>query len=345
MRSRVLMTGAGAPGGPGIIKALNELDFVDLFIADANENASGRFLLFEKFIKIPPADEENFCNEILNICIQYNIEVIFPLVTRELFKLSKNIQLFSENNIQVIVSNFESLVIANDKCRLYEHLAKCQIELPKYRVVNSYSDFLDAVDYIGYPQQPFCLKPGISNGSRGIRIVDDSIDRFSLLFDHKPNSIYMGFDELNNILQQKQFPELLVSEVLPGDEITIDTIVDKNEVKLILPRKRTKMSGGISVSGEFFYDSGVFDYAERILKSMTLCGPIGIQMKKNSQGYYRILEINPRIQGTSVAAKGLGINLPELVVRNILQLNTTYPNIQAIKWGTKFFRYYDEVFF
>jgi carbamoyl-phosphate synthase large subunit len=339
------MTGAGAPGGPGIIKALNKLDFVDLFIADADENASGRFLLLDKFVKIPSANEENFCYEILKICIERNIEVIFPLVTRELFKLSQNIQLFSDHNIRVIVSDYESLQTANDKCRLYEHLARRQIELPKYRVVNSYSEYLDAITYIGYPQKPFCIKPGISNGSRGIRIVDETIDRFSLLFDYKPNSIYMGFDELGIILQQRQFPELLVSEVLPGDEITIDTVVDKNNVKLILPRKRLKMNAGISVAGEFFYDREVISYTQRILKTLELSGPIGIQMKKNSEGHYRILEINPRIQGTSVAAMGLDINLPELVVRNALQMDNKYPGVDEIRWGTKFFRYYDEIFF
>jgi hypothetical protein len=46
-----------------------------------------------------------------------------------------------------------------------------------------------------------------------------------------------------------------------------------------------------------------------------------------------------------VAAMGLGIKLPELAVRNALQLENKYPKPNQISWGTKFFRFYDEVFY
>lgn len=342
---KVLMTGAGAPGGPGIIQNLIKLNYIDLFIADANEEATGKYLIPEKFIRIPHADDILFCEEILNLCVQKEINIIFPLVTRELLKFSEKLEFFQKKGIHVIVSSFDSLNIAINKCRLYEHLNCKQIELPKFKVAKNYNEFLDAIAFIGYPDQPFCIKPGLSNGSRGIRIVDNTVDRFDLLFNYKPDSLYMDFSELTNILKKKQFPELLVSEVLPGEEITIDVIIDDRKPQLILPRKRLKMISGISVKGEFFYDETVIKYVTQIVDSLDLDGPIGIQLKQNSLGEYRILEINPRIQGTSVAALGLGINLPELIIRNALNLKNDYPPPGQIKWGTKFFRFYDEIFY
>jgi carbamoyl-phosphate synthase large subunit len=344
MTYKVLMTGAGAPGGPGIIKSLLNLDYIDLFIADANDNASGRYLLTEKFFRIPTADDLSFCDQVLNLCLQIGINVVFPLVTKELLQFSKNVETFRKHNITIIVSEKKSLATAVNKCRLYEHLNENNIELPKFKVAKTYNEFSEAAKFIGYPEKPFCIKPGFSNGSRGIRIIDNSIDKFDLLFNHKPDSLYIGFDELNSILKQKEFPELLISEVLPGEEITVDTIINNDRIELILPRKRLKMISGISVQGEFFYDEKIIDYVKRILNSLKLSGPIGIQLKQNADGDYRILEINPRIQGTSVAAKGLGINLPGLVVRNALALQNKYPSASEIKWGTRFFRFYDEVF-
>lgn len=344
MSYKVLMTGAGAPGGPGIIKSLLNLDYIDLFIADENDNASGRYLLPEKFFRIPKADDLSFCDQVLNLCLQIGINVVFPLVTKELLHFSKNVETFRKHNITIIVSEKNSLATAVNKCRLFEHLNEKNIELPKFKVVKTYNEFSEAVKFIGYPEKPFCIKPGFSNGSRGVRIVDNTIDKFDLLFNHKPDSLYIGFDELNSILKQKEFPELLISEVLPGEEITVDTIINNDRIELILPRKRLKMISGISVQGEFFYDEKVIDYVKRILNSLKLSGPIGIQLKQNANGDYRILEINPRIQGTSVAAKGLGINLPGLVVRNALTLQNKYPSVGEIKWGTRFFRFYDEVF-
>lgn len=344
MSYKVLMTGAGAPGAAGIIKSLLDLDYLDLFIADANDDASGKYLVPQKFFRIPKADDPSFCKQVLSLCIQKEIDVVFPLVTKELLLFSEYAELFKKNNITTIVSEKKSVAIAVNKCRLYEHLTNYKIELPKFKLATNYTEFLEAVKFIGYPEKPFCIKPGFSNGSRGIRIVDNSIDKFDLLFNYKPNSLYIGFDELACILEHQEFPELLISEVLPGTEITVDTIINNDRIELILPRKRQKMVNGISVQGEFFYDKKVFDYVKQILGSLKLNGPIGIQLKQNSNGDYFVLEINPRIQGTSVAAKGLGINLPELVVRNALKLPNEYPSVNNIKWGTKFFRFYDEVF-
>lgn len=345
MKYKVLMTGAGAPGGPGIIKCLQKLDYLDLFIADANDEAIGKYLLPGKFASIPKADDPLYCSTVLNWCIQNKIDVVFPLVTKELLQLSKNIHAFEKEKIKVIVSEEHSLAIAVNKCRLYEHLSKNNIPLPKFMVAKNHQQFLDAVGFMGYPQKPFCVKPGFSNGSRGIRIVDSSIDKFDLLFNYKPNNLYIQFEELDSILKQQQFPELLVSEVLPGEEITIDTITNDGRTELILPRKRLRMINGISVQGEFFYDEKVIQYTKQILKSLKLNGPIGIQMKQDVNGDYRILEINPRIQGTSVAALGLNINLPELAVRNVLNLPNQYPSVNDIKWGARFSRFYEEVFY
>jgi carbamoyl-phosphate synthase large subunit len=345
MKYKVLMTGAGAPGGPAIIKSLLQLDYIDLFIADASDDATGKYMLPEKFFLIPKADTPGFIEEILSICVQNQINLIFPLVTRELFKFSEHLAVFRSNEINVIVSERTALTIAVNKCRLYEHLSKQQIELPKFKIAGNHQEFLEAINFIGFPDKPFCVKPGLSNGSRGIRIVDNSINKFDLLFNYKPNSIYMDFDELNSILKQNNFPELLVSEVLPGEETTVDTMIDQGKIQLILPRKRLKIIDGITVSGEFFHDEALINYVERILGSLQLNGPIGIQLKKNSNGDYRVLEINPRIQGTSVAAAGLGINLPELILRSALNLERKYPPVNQIKWGTKFFKFYDEVFY
>lgn len=85
---KVLMTGAGAPGGPGIIKALQKDRDIELWTADADDYASGRFLN-ARFVKLPKADSPNFIGFILEFCLITGIQVIFPLVTMELFKFAK----------------------------------------------------------------------------------------------------------------------------------------------------------------------------------------------------------------------------------------------------------------
>jgi carbamoyl-phosphate synthase large subunit len=339
----VLLTGAGAPGGPGIIKAIKQSPQINVVAADADEFAAGRFLT-EKFELIPRASDANFIPEIRRICSRHNIHVVFPLVTNELFLFALHKKEFIEAGIKVVVSDNDSLQLANNKRMLYEHLDKKDILVPQFHSVKTVEEFIAAAKALKYPGMDFCFKPCVSNGSRGFRIVSQTRNEFDLLFNQKPANAYITFEKAVEILSSKPFPELIATELLPGDEFTIDTILDKGELKIILPRKRIKMREGISIRGEFVDHTEIINYCRKILGSLHLHGPIGIQVKQARDGTFKILEINPRIQGTSVAALGMQINLPLMAIYQELGLDTGELK-SKVKWGTKFTRYYDEVFY
>lgn len=340
---RILITGAGAPGGPGIIKALRTTTEVHVLVADADENACGRFLV-NSFEKIPHANDAGFIPEVLRICEKHAIDVIFPLVTKELFHLARHKKTFAAKGIRIIVSDDEMLQLANNKRMLYEHLQRQQIITPEFFVVHSPEAFMEAAAKLGYPEKPFCFKPSVSNGSRGFRVVSQQVNEMDLLFNYKPNNTFMAYEKAVEILSSGPFPEILVTEYLPGEEYTVDALLKDGELKLMLPRHRLQMREGISIRGEFVAKPEIMDYTKAILGSMHLHGPVGVQMKQGADGLFKILEINPRIQGTSVAAMGLDINLPLMaVLQEFNQDITVMP--EQIRWGTKFVRYYQEVFY
>jgi len=336
------MTGAGAPGGPGILKALRKNPEFDITVADADEAASGRFL-GKRFLKVPFAKDPSFVSSITHFCREEGTDIVFPLVTRELFKFAAEKNCFSEAGVRVIVSDEEGLQIANDKSKLYTHLWQHDILTPDFEVVGTAEALEEAVIRLGYPKRPVVIKPSVSNGSRGVRILTEEIDAFDLLFNHKPNTYYSTLPEVLKIIKGREIPEMLVSEHLPGDEYTVDTMVKNGEPQIVIPRLRQRMIGGISVRGRFEENQEIIDYCRQIIGSMNLHGPIGLQVKRGADGRYKILEINPRIQGTSVAAIGAGINLPEWAVLQELGRDANIP--KTVKWGTAFSRYYEEVFY
>lgn len=341
---RVLMTGGGAPGAAGIIGCLREDSRVELHVGDANEWAVGRFLN-ERFQRLPKASDPGFTDFLLDHCVKQGIRVVFPLVTRELFLLAEARERFRAQGIEVIVSDLADLRIANDKSALLRHLAARGIPTPDFEVVRAgdMEGLKEAFVRLGYPGRPLAVKPSISNGSRGVRIIDPSVDRFDMLFHQKPDSLYIGFEEWLSILDGRPFPEMLVSECLPGEEYTIDTIVgEDHRPVIVLPRLRTRMSGGISVEGAFKKEDGIISYCRDIIGSLRLRGPIGLQVKRAADGSFKLLEINPRIQGTSVSAMGLGINLPLMALRLALGEAVDVPEI---RWGTRFIRYWREAYF
>ncbi|TCV26776.1 ATP-grasp domain-containing protein [Vibrio crassostreae] len=340
---KVLMTGAGAPGGPGILKALLMEPTISLQVADINPLASG-ILLHNKSHLIPKADEPSFIDEILKLCISENIDVLFPLVTKELFKLSKNKELFESNGIKVLSSDYQTMKVLNDKGALLEHMKRNDLPIPDFIMANSKNELENSVIELGYPTNPVVIKPARGNGSRGIRILDPSVDKYDLLFNHKPNSIYSSLDFVLQSIGDNKIPEMVVSEFLPGDELTIDTVISNGEIIEILIRTRDEMRSGISISGRFIQDESIKKYIQDIISTFdknSFEGAIGFQVKKSSRGQYLILESNPRIQGTSVAGIGCGVNLPVLAVFSALGKRISYNK----KNGIGFCRYYKEVFY
>jgi carbamoyl-phosphate synthase large subunit len=81
----VIITGAGAPGAPGVIKSLRENGKRPIRIVgvDASSEAVG-FRLADAGYQIPLASDPNFIDRLLEISKQENALVILPLVTWEL---------------------------------------------------------------------------------------------------------------------------------------------------------------------------------------------------------------------------------------------------------------------
>ena len=339
----ILMTGGGAPGAAGILHCLKQNPSFNITVADANPEAIGKYLNND-FETIPFATDPNFVDAILSLCRRKNIHAILPLVTKELIPLSQRRNEFELAGAKLLVSPASSLEVANNKSSLYEFLQWRGIAVPAFKVVETIDQFKAAVSALGYPAKPICFKPSVSNGSRGFRIITNQINELDLLFKYKPNSTYISFNDAVRILSSGTFPELLVSEYLPDEEYSVDCLANMGQAVLVLPRLRKRMINGISVEGEFVKEDSIITYCTQIIKELQLHGNIGIQVKKSATGQFLILEINPRVQGTIAAALGAGINLPVLAVKQELSLPVS-PEELAVKWGTKFSRYWNEVFY
>src|SRR5258705_7459485 len=339
----ILMTGGGAPGAAGILKCLQQERSFHITAADANPSAVGKFLNND-FEPIPFAHDPSFANAILSLCRKKNIHAVLPLVTKELMPLSLYQKEFELAGAKLLVSPTASLEIANNKSRLYEFLQWRGVAVPEFRVVETVEQFKTAVEELGYPGKPVCFKPSVSNGSRGFRIISEQMNELDLLFNHKPTSTYIRLDDAVRVLSSGIFPELLISEYLTAEEYSVDCLANHGESVLIVPRLRKRTINGISVEGEFVKEESIMNYCRQIIKELQLHGNIGIQVKRSAAGQFLILEINPRVQGTISAALGAGINLPVLAIKQELALPISSAELM-VKWGTKFSRYWDEVFY
>ncbi len=334
-------SGAGAPGFGGILNCLTQNNFSEVIAGDSNEFAYGRGLV-EHFCKMPPSSDENeYLTQIKSIILGMNVDLVLPITTRELTILSKHKVELEKLGTKVVVSELSSLNIANHKAEVLKWANQNGLPAPQGFSVVSWDDFNNKCRELLNQHKKVCFKPVLGNGSRGLGFVCDERElNFAL---EKPGEFWMTLNEWEKRLKPKfdEGLELLVAEYLPGVEYSVDCLVFNGKMMNCIPRSRDKMIGGISVAGTIENNEEIISQTTKLVLGLNLEGPIGVQWKADIDGKFKLLEVNPRLQGTTSAALLAGVNIPQKTVKHYLGLPDNETNEPI--WGTRFSRFWKDV--
>jgi len=335
---KVLITGAGAPGIKGTIYSIeNNFDKrkIDIIGTDSNNDVIGKYLC-DKFYFIPKAsDTKNYLDALIDICSKDKINIIIPQNTAELITLASNKNRFREIGVSILVSDEKPIKIANNKYKLMKICDELELPVGRFHLVSNFNDLIHFAKELGWPDKKIVVKPPISNGLRGVRIIDEAIDLKKLFYEEKPTSLYTKMENLKRILGNK-FPDLIVTEYLPGEEYTVDVLRTGKNITVI-PRKRDLIRSGITFNGTTEFNEKIIEYSTKISERINLTHCFGFQFKMDENGIPKILESNPRVQGTMVLATFAGANIIYAAIKQIL--GEDIPNFN-INWGTKIYRYW-----
>ncbi len=333
-------SGAGAPGFAGIVRCLRKDSRVEIFAGDTNPNPYGKVLANEFFV-MPPSSDDQYIDKVIQICKDKHIDVVLPITTRELVPLSMHKSQIESVGTKVLISDLEGLEIANNKGRLLHHQIKNETDIPV-------PDFGFAMGKVGFTEmakslfeahETLCFKPVEGNGSRGFGIIVQEVSNDFLT--EKAGILPMTLREWTSRMP-KEFEDLLmISAYLPGIEYSVDLLCDQGKVLACVPRTRDKMIGGISVAGTFENNFTLKAFCMSLVNQLNLHGPIGIQWKEDVQGMPHLLEINPRLQGTTSACELAGVNFPLLAVKMAIGEDLELANLK-VKWGSKFVRHWED---
>jgi len=341
----ILITGAGAPGAPGIIKSLRRVRKRQIRIigVDVDPNSSG-FAMVDRWYVGEKAESEEFIPSILQICKREKVELVIPLVTNELLKFATSTSEFDNIGTKVLVSSPEGLRIANNKYLLMKTCREHGIPTPEFYKVTTWNEFEQAVYSLGYPGVPVCFKPPVSRGSRGFRILTEDIDFLDLLINYKPTNVFTNLNNICTILKHaKPFPELLIMEYLEGSEYSVDVLANNGVALIVIPRQREKIKMGISFVGITENNPEITSYSSKISSLLKLHGNIGFQFKLDRNRVPKIIESNPRVQGTIVLCTAAGVNMVYSAVKIALGEDIV-DRQQDVRWGVRMIRYWDEVY-
>ena len=316
----VMVTGAGNQYMPGLVECLknNGERVIRLIAADMNEDPT-ILQMMDKAYKVPAATADDYIDRLYEICQKEKVDIILPVMSAELPGLVKNKERFYQIGTIVSVSDMESVLIANNKYRLYEFMRDNGIKTPKFCRITRAEELEKAFEYVGYPDVAVCVKATELSGSRGIRIVDPSKSRFDILFHEKPNSFYISYEELKIILEEKdEMPEMMVMEALPGKEFSVDLVADHGKILYMAARMSDSITASIPMEATLFHDEKAYDIARQVIGKLKLDGSADLDYRYDSEGNPVLMEINPRIAATMQIFKEGGMNLAYLRIKQLL---------------------------
>lgn len=281
-KKNVLIFPCGSEIGLEVNRALAKDIHFELFGASSLPD-HGRFVYKNYIEGIPFVDCDDFISSINNICDKYSIDFIIPAHDSVVLKLAQSAE---ELKAIVITSPLETCEIARSKKRTYEVL-KDTILCPKVYNIDD--------NNISYP---VFIKPDVGQGSKGAKKVSN-------------------YDELK--IEYANNKDIVISELLTGEEYTIDCFTNKNGKLLFAKgRKRARINNGISVNSFPVENENFKVIAEKINSKIKFQGMWFFQLKENVNGDLALLEIAPRIAGTMGMYRVLGVNFILLALYDAL---------------------------
>jgi carbamoyl-phosphate synthase large subunit len=291
------------------IKALRKHSDVRIVATDIDELSPGLHMADTGYI-VPPFDNDEYMNAILEIVEREDIDVVVPALDPILKRFAADRADFADYDAAVLVSPPETLDITQDKWKTYQHLTEI-LPLPQ-----SWNN-VDDVDGDG----EYFVKPRGGSGSEDIHRVTSRT-------------------ELEFYCERVSNP--IIQDYLPGNEYTIDSLTDRNGALLAcVPRLRKEITSGISTKVEVVENEQLVNLAQCVAGELTFTGPFFVQAKVDKNGVLRVIEIGARIAGTMCQEF---VN-PSLQYLSILQLTGKQVPEPTVNFGSQVSRYWDEQYF
>jgi len=270
------------PGGTEIAleiwRALKDAKDVRLYSASIAVSNHAPYV-FARHFTVPSVHEQNWIEELNRVIAGQSIDYVFPAHDDAVIALAENA---NRIDARIISSPVRTCRIARLKSRTYETLRDV---VPVPRVFGD-PGMID--------RYPIFVKPDKGQGSQGVHIAYDrgQVDRLLLEDD--------GY---------------LVTEYLPGEEITVDCFSDRDRGLLFCQgRQRTRTRSGISVHSITVHDKLFGEYARAISARIAFHGAWFFQLKKDREGIFKLLEVAPRIAGTMALHRVKGVNFALLSI-------------------------------
>ena len=281
---------------------------------DANPLAPALKIADRNYI-VPRAEKDDYVATLLRLCRQDKIDLIFPLTDPELPLFACHRDAFLNAGARLVLSAERAVTISTDKWLTKSFFAHLNLATPE--------SWLPGKDLPDPMRFPLFIKPREGSGSSSCFEVRNQreLDFFTTYV-----------------------PAPILSEMLPGPEITSDVVCDLHgKLLAVVSRRRIEVRGGEVAKGVTVFDQRINDACVAIARELALVGPITVQCMMKD-GVPHFTEINARFGGGVPLSIAAGADFPRWLLADAAGLDIPIPPVGSYTTGLYMTRFDDSHF-
>lgn len=283
---RILVTGIGGPAGAALGRQLRSLGH---WVGGTDLRSLGDHSA-DAFQRVRRADDPEYPQQLAELAEQWGVDVVVPSVSEELVPLARAAATFP---IPVLIGDEAAVRIADDKYATAERLRAHGVSVPDHLLPSQAGSAAEAVERLG---GSLVLKPRISRGGRGVRVIDaqhaaraDAVEAWHTATD-----------------------ALIVQRFAPGPEfapVVYSPVTSRGSSCCVVLRKVALREGrtgnAVGVTRVATGGAEVGRLAVAAVHAIGLSGPIDVDVRLLPDGTPAVLEVNARFGANSASAPEL----------------------------------------
>jgi len=300
-------------------KAAQNLGIEAKFVAiDMDPEWSPACQVADHAFKVDRCTSDHYINQVMEICDQYNVNLIIPTIDTELLIYVENKSLFADAGIQLHIGSDEFVRVARDKKSTARILGSHGIPVPK---TWDSDDLTNNTHSLQLPF-PLIMKPKGGSCSKGIEMVS-------------------SLEELHAKIRGRD--DYLLQEICTGREYTINCFYDRRGACVAcVPHFRKFVRDGEVCFAQTERVPDFTTIAHQLSRIFDIWGCICFQGFKENDGTVRVFEINARFGGGYPLCDYAGGTFAHWILQDLIGIAPDYND----NWrdGVRMLRY-DEAFF
>lgn len=317
----VLVTGAGAPVGVSIFKALRQSTLKPRIVAtDSDPLSVGLFRADRAYVLPRIADDQaSYMKRLTEICLAEGVAMVCFGSEIEMRRLAPHFHdIEQDTSARLIVNDPQYLEPFMDKWKTVCLLREKGLPVPDTVLA---TDPDDVRTFLARHPFPLIVKPRHSSGSKNVFVVSSS----------RHLDLAVGYVD-EPVLQEYLLPD--------DEEYTVGIYKSQRTGYVGQIVMRRTLSAGVTYKAEVIRDDEIESVCRTVVESFDVWGPINVQLRKTAAGV-RIFEINMRFSSSAVIRAYFGFNEPDMCMRDVvLGEPLSEPQIRA---GYAL-RYWDEIY-